>query len=167
MRTLSARCDASSTLMCFFDHGGLACAALHVTTTSHSPHPSVQAWETPVGLAVDRLSAAAAGGDPSVPLPFPVAVRSTGKPLALGGCGDERLRAHYMNTLKQASFLRFMSANPIMEMSQVGGDAGGGVGVGGGGCFLRRFLQTLIFDDELTSTMCGRQLGRRKHESHS
>ena len=79
-----------------------------------------QAWESLVGVAFDKFCAAVAA-DPSkepVSLPFPVAVHAKGRPEAVSSCSDERLRSHYMNTLKQASFLRFVSAQPIMEMSK-------------------------------------------------
>lgn len=53
-----------------------------------------------------------------VPLPFAVKVHTSGRPPHVGSCSDERIRSHFMNTLKQASFLRFSSANPVMELSQ-------------------------------------------------
>eukprot|EP00750_Incisomonas_marina_P028632 INCI6795.2.p1 GENE.INCI6795.2~~INCI6795.2.p1 ORF type:complete len:320 (+),score=60.00 INCI6795.2:257-1216(+) len=78
------------------------------------------AWETPVGVAFDKVCAAARvdeAADP-VPLPFAVKVHTSGRPAHVGSCSDERIRSHFMNTLKQASFLRFSSANPVMELSQ-------------------------------------------------
>jgi len=88
--------------------------------TSYLPALCHQRWETPVGVIFDRFLAAAAvqHNSDSVALPFAVAVHGNGKPDDIGSCEDARLHAHYMNTLKQASFLRFGSAQPIMEMSK-------------------------------------------------
>ena len=88
--------------------------------TSDPPNLLTQAWETPVGVAFDKVCAAARvdeAADP-VPLPFAVKVHTSGRPAHVGSCSDERIRSHFMNTLKQASFLRFSSANPVMELSQ-------------------------------------------------
>merc|ERR1711871_47761 len=41
-----------------------------------------------------------------------------GRPESLGSISENRCCSVYMNALKQASFLRFSSANPIMEMKQ-------------------------------------------------
>lgn len=75
-------------------------------------------WETAVGVALDRLVASTAFSSDVLRLPFSICVNIKNKPAGIGDCNDERLRCIYMNTLKQAAFLRFASANPIMEMSK-------------------------------------------------
>ena len=88
--------------------------------TSNTNNDNTEAANTPSDQDIQLLPAREEPTVMSKPvdIPFEVIVHPTGRPQQVAPCNEDRLRPHFMNTLKQASFLRFGSANPIMEMNK-------------------------------------------------